>query len=102
MTAALIAYLCAFVLIAPGSLRQRIVNVLFSVDCLLFTVCTLGQSYPYESFSSAAWRATLHGRWYGRVRVLLDAVFWFDPNHCQMAYERAIFNLPEDMRSQTQ
>ena len=43
----------------------RVINILFALDCLLFSICTLGRAYPYESFSSAAYRAELNGRLYG-------------------------------------
>ncbi len=76
----------------------RIINILFAFDCFLFSVCTLGKSYPYESFSSAAYRAELKGRFYGKARPLIDALFFFQKDHCKIAYEQAKFNLPEDMR----
>ena len=76
----------------------RVINILFALDCLLFSLCTLGKSYPYESFSSAAYRAELNGRMYGNARALIDALFFFDPGHCQRAYSKAILNLPPDQR----
>ena len=77
---------------------QRLINILFSLDCFLFSICTLGSSFPYESFSSAAYRAELYGKFYGKARPLIDALFWFQPNHCQLAYFRAALNLPPDQR----
>lgn len=79
---------------------NRIVNVIFSLDCFLFSVATLGKSYPYESFSSAAWRAELQGRFYGRSRKWIDRFMGLfgQVDHCRVAYEMAKYNLPEDMR----
>ena len=81
------------------ALIDRVINLLFGADCFLFTVCTLGGSYPFESFSSAAWRGELKGNFYGRtMRPVIDTVFWFSPDHCKTAYIHAQFNLPEDER----
>jgi hypothetical protein len=79
-------------------MTNRIINVLFALDCFIFAVVTLGRSYPSESFSSAAYRAEKLGLPYGRVRPLIDALFWFQDSHCQRAYDYAKMNLPEDMR----
>jgi hypothetical protein len=79
-------------------MKTRIINILFIFDCFLFSVCTLGKSYPFESFSSAAFRAELSGRFYGRARPVIDWLFSFQPDHCENAYYRAFLNLPEDQR----
>ena len=50
------------------SIKDRIANKMFAFDCFLFSFCTLGLSYPHESFSSAAWRAEKNGLFYGRFR----------------------------------
>lgn len=76
----------------------RLINVLFALDCFLFAVATLGRSYPYESFSSAAYRAEKLGLFYGKARPLIDALFFFQQDHCRKAYERAALNLPPDQR----
>lgn len=76
----------------------RLANILFSLDCFLFSLLTLGASHPYESFSSAAYRAELRGMFYGRFRPFIDTLFWFDKDHCKRAYMQAKLNLPEDMR----
>lgn len=76
----------------------RVINILFALDCFLFSLCTLGKAYPYESFSSAAYRAELHGSLYGKMRPIIDSIFFFQQNHCQKAYTYAKLNLPEDMR----
>lgn len=78
----------------------RIVNILFTLDCFLFSLCTLGSAYPAESFSSAAYRAELHNRFYRHARPLIDGLFSLlgQRDHCRVAYESAKLNLPEDMR----
>lgn len=78
----------------------RIVNILFTLDCFLFSVFSLGKAYPGESFSSAAYRAEITGRFYGKIRPAIDGFFnWLgQKDHCKVAYESAKYNLPEDMR----
>jgi hypothetical protein len=77
----------------------RLVNIIFAADCFLFTLATLGGSYPYESFSSAAWRAEERGMFYGKFRPAIDWLFkWHKSNHCEWAYNNAKFNLPEDQQ----
>lgn len=79
---------------------NRIVNILLTFDCFVFSVCTLGKAYPSESFSSAAYRAETMGLFYGRARPLIDWLFgWLgQTEHCKAAYLSAKLNLPEDMR----
>ena len=78
----------------------RLVNILFTFDCFMFSVCTLGKSYPGESFSSAAYRAEKYGMFYGRARKWIDKGFGLlrQVKHCEWAYTQAKFNLPEDQR----
>lgn len=85
-------------------LAARIVNVLLAFDCFAFSFCTLGGAYTSESFSSAAYRAELHGRFYGKARPVIDWLFSLlgQKDHCKTAYECAKLNLPEDMRNQDQ
>ena len=82
-------------------MSERLTNIAFMLDCFLFTLVTLGKAYPFESFSSAAYRAEKLGLFYGKARPLIDALFWFQPDHCRLAYERAAFNLPPDQRHET-
>ena len=84
-----------------GDSVNRIVNILLALDCFLFAVCTLGASYPSESFSSAAYRSEGKAQFYGRyARPAIDWVFAMlgQREHCKAAYFSARFNLPEDMR----
>jgi hypothetical protein len=82
-------------------MRERILNVLFALDCFLFALFTLGGSFPSESFSSAAWRSENMGGWYGRIfRPVIDWVArkLGQVDHCKSAYYRAKLNLPPDER----
>lgn len=106
MTCAIFMYAWLFMLagvvtpIAP--LKGRCINLLFILDCALFSICTLGTSYPYESFSSAAWRSQGMGGLYGRIaRPSID---WFflrvlgQHEHCANAFFYAKLNLPPEQR----
>lgn len=79
---------------------NRAVNILFTLDCFLFSVGTLGKAWPGESFSSAAYRAETMGLFYGHARPVIDWLFsWLgQTEHCKAAYYSAKLNLPEDMR----
>jgi hypothetical protein len=79
-----------------AAIKERLINIAFAFDCFAFSLLTFGKSYPFESFSSAAYRAEKQGRLYGRARPLIDALL--GRYHCQQAYENAINNLPEDQR----
>ena len=82
-------------------IKNRLIDVIFSIDCTLFSLATLGGSYPYESFSSAAFRAELNGRVYGVMRKIIDKIWlvlFGQKDHCKNAYYYAKLNLPEDQR----
>lgn len=80
-------------------MTYRLIKIMFMLDCFLFSLLTLGKAYPFESFSSAAYRAELQGRFYGRLRPVIDwlASPW-QLDHCKVAYKSARFNLPPDQR----
>lgn len=83
-----------------ASFTARLINIVFMLDCFLFSLLTLGKAYPFESFSSAAYRAELNGRFYGRMRPVIDRGFHrWQKDHCKLAYERAALNLPPDQRN---
>jgi hypothetical protein len=66
---------------------QRILHLLIALDQFLFCVITLGGSHPDETASAAAWRGEQLGHILPRIfRPLIDAIFFFDPNHCKKAY----------------
>lgn len=75
------------------SLFQRVINILVALDQFLFCLVCLGNSYPSETASSAAWRLEQQGRWQGKVfRPLIDflARLFNDPNHCRLSYEDTV------------
>lgn len=78
----------------------RLINILLALDNFLFSLLTLGKAYPFESFSSAAYRAEKMGLLYGKARPAIDWLFSLlgQKEHCRAAYESAKFNLPEDQR----
>lgn len=64
-------------------MKRRILNWLISLDQFLFCCVTLGSSHPDETLSAAAWRWESTGKRRGRIlRPLIDALFFFDPQHC--------------------
>lgn len=88
-----------------ASIPSRVFNLVYSTDCWLYMVFTVGRAHPGESFSSAAYRAEINGLFYGRARPLIDWFFGLlgQRNHCEHAYRTAWQDLPADMRSlQTQ
>ena len=97
---AALIYLGLFLLCGQSTVSERAINLLFTLDCFAFSVWTLGKSWPGESFSSAAYRAEMKGLWYGKARAVIDALFFFQPRHCYLAWlsARQQLNLPEDMR----
>lgn len=58
-------------------------QVLISIDQLLNAIF---HGYADETLSSRAWRHYVKGdhKWPCR---LLDALLWFDPDHCRTSYE---------------
>ena len=82
-------------------MKQRILNMIVVLDSLIYVWATLVKGHPGETISSAAWRAELHGMWFGRARPVIDwALCWLEDDHCQGAWLYAVNkrNLPEDMR----
>lgn len=69
-------------------MKQRLLNFLIALDQLAYVLLTLGAGHPDETLSAAAWRSEGNGKLLGRIfRPLIDALFWFDPDHCRMAFE---------------
>lgn len=69
-------------------MRGRVLNVLIAIDQLVYVLITLGSGDPDETMSAAAWRLECKGHISGLFfRPLIDALFWFDPNHCQTSHE---------------
>jgi hypothetical protein len=63
---------------------------------------TLTGGFADETLSSRAYRAELNGaRWGWCVRRLIDGLFFFDPNHCAVAFRSEMdrLHLPSEFRT---
>lgn len=71
---------------------------LIALDQLLNTLICFG--WADETMSSVAWRMEQEGRPFGVMRKVIDVLFWFQPNHCRLAYEseRARLQSPPEAR----
>lgn len=72
-------------------MKRRLLNLLIALDQFLFCVVCLGDSFPDETASSAAYRLEQQRHWAGRLfRPLIDTLFFFEPEHCRKAYESEV------------
>ena len=80
--------------------KERALNLLIALDQFVYVVITLGEGMPDETMSAAAYHGWLLGRPWGFMRRVIDAIFFFDPNHCYQAYLAEIGGqqLPEGER----
>lgn len=67
-------------------MKQRILNLLIAVDQLIYVVITLGVGMPDETMSAAVYRMEKDGKPCGFMRYVIDALLWFDADHCYQAY----------------
>jgi hypothetical protein len=78
-----------------NELGRRVKNFAICLDQLLYSIITLGNGDPDETCSSAAWRMEVDGRFFGFFRPVIDAIFFWDKNHCYESYKsetiRALF-----------
>lgn len=81
-------------------MKQRIKNLGIAVDQLIYVVITLGVGMPDETMSAAAYRMEKAGKLAGFFRPVIDAILWFDPDHCRQAYlsEMNKKQLPDEYR----
>ena len=85
-------------------MKRRALNLLIALDQFVFCLLTLGHSYPDETISAWAWRAESAGKWQGKLlRPLIDAIFWFDPDHCMSSFISEVrrSQLPKDYEWQS-
>ena len=69
-------------------MKRRILNILISIDQLLYVLITFGNGDPDETMSAAAYRLEQQNRLAGKLfRPIIDKIFWFDPMHCMKSYE---------------
>lgn len=65
----------------------RLLTVLYVADNLLLALLTLGGCKVGETISSVAWELEFDGKRLGHIlRPCIDALMWFDPNHCFEAW----------------
>lgn len=78
-------------------MRNYIKNILIWLDQGVNVILFLG--YPDETLSARAYRHYLDGtrKW---LCKLIDAIFWFDKDHCKTSYENEVANrqLPPEYR----
>lgn len=85
-------------------MKQRILNVLIALDQLAYVILTLGAGHPDETLSAAAYRMEKAGKPWGCItRPLIDALFWFEPEHCRKSYDAEMrrSQLPAEYRTTT-
>ncbi len=79
-------------------MKAWLLNIAIAVDQL---VNVLMAGAPDETLSSRAHRMRAKGhRWWGWTAAAIDALFFFDPGHCEKAYqsERLRLQMPKDAR----
>lgn len=85
-----------------SELKRRVLNVLISIDQLLWVLITLGNGEPDETISAALWRMDMQGKWAGKLfRPVVDAlVSVLERDHCYRAWlaERLGRQLPGTYR----
>ncbi len=64
-------------------MARYILNVLIGID-QLFT--TLLGGFPDETMSSYAYRLAIQRKPFGFMCRVIDALFYWQPNHCRLAY----------------
>ena len=82
-------------------MKQRLLHIGIAIDQLAYVLLTLGAGSPDETLSAAAYRSEGSGKLLGRIfRPLIDALFWFDPDHCRNSFESEVnrLHLPPEYR----
>ena len=80
------------------NLKQLLIALDQLANVLIGMLCGY-KSYSDETLSAKAYRLELErGRTW--ARKLIDALFWFDKNHCKESYESEVLKrqLPPSMR----
>lgn len=82
-----------------ATVGRRIKNFLISIDQLTWVIITLGAGNPDETISSAAYRYEKMGYTLGRwARKSIDFIFFWEPEHCRLAYESELFRLQHQVK----
>ena len=70
------------------TMKRRILNLLIALDQFIWVIFTLGNGMPDETISAALYRMEKQNKLAGRIfRPFVDALLWFDKNHCLNAGE---------------
>lgn len=74
---------------------MSMLNILIGFDQFLNTI--LGGT-PDETLSARAWRLRNASKFWGRFRVLIDAIFFLQDGHCESSYKSEMErkHLPKD------
>lgn len=78
-------------------MKQYFIKVLIAID-QLFTALFGG--WPDETLSSYAWRLEKQGKFFGFMRPVIDAIFFWHDQHCynSMLAERLRLQTPPELR----
>ncbi len=68
-------------------MKQYFRNILIAFD--QFLGAWWPGSFPDETFSARCWREREKPFW-GRMRRLVDRLFWWDQNHCKGSFDNEI------------
>lgn len=74
----------AWMLLAIIGRSNRALHIAFAKDQTANTA--IGGHWD-ETISSRAWRERNSSKRWHYARIVIDALFFFDPNHCQKSYE---------------
>ena len=75
-------------------MARRLFNLFVALDQMAWVVLTLGWGYPDETISSACYRYEQQGAWWAQVlRPLIDWIFFWEPDHCRIAYQAEVLRL---------
>ena len=82
------------------ALRRVPLQVAIALDQLCNA---LAGGWADETFSARCWRLRNNGKGWALARAFVDAVFFFDPEHCKESYEseRTGRQLPPELRRET-
>ena len=64
----------------------RGMQVLIAIDQVFNTL--VGNGFADETLSARAWRNRNKNKKWAFIRVFIDALFFFQTNHCEIAYVR--------------
>ena len=65
-------------------LRRMPFQIIIALDQLFNTLCG---GWADETFSARCWRLRDRGRGWMLARRVVDALFFFDPDHCRTSFE---------------